>query len=265
MSAVTGIFISTVSGNLQVTSGQLDTVQGIQTGSTPQFARIGIGAAADANTLLKTQANAANLNTTQFLNSTANTQTYMTLGFSTASGRSGIIDWIDNSDGVSGLLAIAITGDSPGSTFGTGVGFQIKKGGSIALNNAVIVPGVGTTGSSANAFLDNAASNNLLRSTSSQRYKTNIQPLSLAQAQKVLQLRPVTFNSLASGDSARRKEIFVGLIAEDVQQVLPEMVTRIPDPKTMTMIPDGVQYDRLIAPIIAILQNHESRLAAGKL
>jgi hypothetical protein len=45
--------IAAVSANLQVSSSQLDTIQGIQTTSTPQFARLGLGLAADGTSLLK--------------------------------------------------------------------------------------------------------------------------------------------------------------------------------------------------------------------
>lgn len=105
-------------------------------------------------------------------------------------------------------------------------------------DRSVIFPGVGTTASAANAFLDNAASNNLLRSTSSLRYKTDISTMSDAAAGLIYKLRPVRFHSLASADDPRRW--FYGLVAEEVAKVEPSLVNYDAQGR-----PDGVQYDRV--------------------
>lgn len=98
--------------------------------------------------------------------------------------------------------------------------------------------GVSTTASAANAFLDNANGNNLLRSTSSRRYKTDISTMSGVASNIIYQLRPVRFHSLASADD--HHSWFYGLVAEEVAAVEPSLVVKDPSGK-----PDGVQYDRL--------------------
>src|SRR5262249_32524147 len=95
----------------------------------------------------------------------------------------------------------------------------VDSGGSPIINSrndrAVQFPGVGTTASAANAFLDNSASNNLLRSTSSMAYKCNVNPLTVAQAAAILDFQAVTFNSLASIDDAYQTRW--GLVSEQVE------------------------------------------------
>lgn len=149
-------------------------------------------------------------------------------------------------------------------------------------------PSIGTTASAANAFIDNASSNNLLRSTSSGIYKTNIETLSVsAVAQQgggaisigdvppsiVDSLNPVTYTSLAVADDPSRK--FIGLIAEDVFAVAPELITftkmkALPknDPRydaqadPESEIPESVQYERLSVVLLAEVQGLRARVAA---
>lgn len=130
----------------------------------------------------------------------------------------------------------------------------------ISTAGAVQFPSVGTTASAANAFLDNAASNNLLRSTSSIRYKRNIDALTIEEARQIFDFRPVTFNSIASADDPQKR--FWGLIAEETDALLPDVFTiwtRGPGGKA---IPDGLDYGHMVAPLIRIAQDHDRRLAA---
>jgi hypothetical protein len=96
--------------------------------------------------------------------------------------------------------------------------FRIGSGGEIYF------PGVGTTASAANAYLDNGSTpaNQLLRSTSSLRYKTDVETLDHAKADAVLNLRPVWYRSKAEAD--RKDWSWYGLIAEEVAQVEPRLV-----------------------------------------
>jgi hypothetical protein len=122
--------------------------------------------------------------------------------------------------------------------------------------DAVNFPGVSTTASGANAFLDNTASNNLLRSTSSLRYKTAVRPLALAAALPVLDLTPIRFRSLADADDPNRD--FEGLAAEEVAARLPQFVNFTTDG-----LPDGVQYDRIAAvALLAVVKDQQARIAA---
>jgi len=94
----------------------------------------------------------------------------------------------------------------------------------IGSGGEVYFPGVGTTASAANAFLNNGSTpaNQLLRSTSSLRYKTDVETLDHAKADAVLNLRPVWYRSKAEAD--RKDWSWYGLIAEEVAQVEPRLV-----------------------------------------
>src|SRR5690242_16422444 len=81
-------------------------------------------------------------------------------------------------------------------------------------------PGIGTTANAANATLNAVGSNDLLRSTSSRRYKTEIEALTREEAIALLaKLRPVTYASLCEQDDPYGR--WPGLIAEEVFEVNP--------------------------------------------
>lgn len=88
---------------------------------------------------------------------------------------------------------------------------------------AISLPGISTTASAANCFIDNAASNNVLRSTSSRRYKKDIEPLQDKYADAVLKLVPIWYRSIASADDPTWG--WYGLGAEDVAKIDPRLVT----------------------------------------
>jgi hypothetical protein len=151
---------------------------------------------------------------------------------------------------------------------------------SITQAGAIAFPGVSTTASAANAFLDNTASNNLLRSTSSIIYKRDIEPLDPAAALKVLTgARPIWYRSKCANDNPDWS--WYGLGAEDMADLDPRLVHwsyRDEDYEVIhaaagearqrrlkvgaSLKPDGVQYDRLAPHLICGWQNHEARIAA---
>lgn len=151
----------------------------------------------------------------------------------------------------------------------------------------VSFPVIGTTASAANAFLDNTSSpaNRLLLSTSSRRYKTEIEDLEHARADAILGLRPVWYRSLAEADP--NEWSYYGLIAEEVAEVEPRLVswtypedayetvevTEEIDEEEVTYtttrlkegiskIPNGVQYERLGVLLLDIIKRQEERIAA---
>ena len=137
---------------------------------------------------------------------------------------------------------------------------EVRRSG--AAITAVEFPSVGTTASAPNAFLDASNGNNLLRSTSSLRYKTDIRPLSYAEARKVLELTPVSFHSIAPADNPHR--VFLGLTAEQVARYLPQFVNYIKTSDGRS-IPDGVQYDRLAAvALLDVVKEQQKQIEALK-
>lgn len=97
-----------------------------------------------------------------------------------------------------------------------GIRFTISNAGAVAF------PGVSTTASAANAFLDGAASNNLLRSTSSLRYKKDVEPIEDKYADAILNLLPIWYRSKAEADNPEWG--WYGLGAEDVAKIDPRLV-----------------------------------------
>lgn len=92
----------------------------------------------------------------------------------------------------------------------------------IEQNGAVKLPGIATTASAANVFLDSGTSNNLLRSTSSLVYKDNIEPIAPEIAARILELEPIWYRSKAAADNPEWS--WYGLTAEQVAAIDPRLV-----------------------------------------
>jgi hypothetical protein len=93
-------------------------------------------------------------------------------------------------------------------------------------------------------------------SLSSQRYKEDIANLGEEAGEAVLRLRPVTFRyrqSAKEGTPARR----YGLIAEEVAEVLPDVVVRGPGGRV-----EGIDYQHFPALLLSALQRQYTVIAA---
>jgi hypothetical protein len=132
--------------------------------------------------------------------------------------------------------------------------FRLASGG-----NAYF-PGHGTTASGANAFINSASSpvGELLRSTSSIRYKTAVTDLPEADIGILDALRPITYRSKAPSDDPFR--VHLGFIAEEAAEIDPRLVhyTNLEG----QMVPDGFQYERLTVLLVAGYQKLAARVAA---
>jgi hypothetical protein len=84
---------------------------------------------------------------------------------------------------------------------------------------------------------------------SSRQFKTNIQPLEDA-LQKVEQLQGVSYDRKSDGKHE------IGVVAEDVDQVVPEVVSH--DPKTHEA--QGVDYSRLAALLIEAVKSQQAEI-----
>lgn len=140
---------------------------------------------------------------------------------------------------------------------------------------------IGTTGSAANAFLNSGSSpaNQLLRSTSSARYKDDIRPIEPATVNEIIKgLRPVRYRSRCKADNPEWS--FYGLVAEEVAQVDPRLVhwarpvkpvdsvddetgkvrrTFMPD-MDQPLRPESVMYERVAVLALAKIQQLEKRI-----
>jgi hypothetical protein len=109
-----------------------------------------------------------------------------------------------------------------------------------------------TTGSAANVFV--ASDGKMSRSTSSQRYKKNIQDAVHGLA-KVLQLRPVTFNHINPDEDGI---VYGGLIAEEVHDLgLTEFVEYTWDGR-----PDSLRYGHMVSLLVKAVQELNARVVA---
>ena len=171
------------------------------------------------------------------------------------------------------------------------------SGGAVTTGGA-LSPASATTASAANVYQASSGSA-LLRSTSSRRYKRDIEDVDPALADKVLTLRPVWYRSKADADPASWG--YWGLIAEEVAEIDPrlvhwahqddqyETVVIAPAERARKEIvrrgrvvqeaqparprvterrlregedprPDGVQYERTTVLLLSVVQRLEARI-----
>lgn len=176
--------------------------------------------------------------------------------------------------GSSGFVYSSAPSVSAGSAQSYSVQFEVTSAG------LTYFPNCGTTASAANAFLNSASSpaNQLLRSTSSLRYKTNVNTIQSSDIDALMQMRPVTYTSLCAGDDP--STIHLGFIAEEMAAIdsrlvnynpaqwqtvpgatvgAPPSVQPIPGPP---VVPDSVQYDRITVLLVGAVQALAARVAA---
>ena len=108
-----------------------------------------------------------------------------------------------------------------------------------------------TTANAANLHID--ATGKIFRSSSSLRYKKNVETLTDAEADVILNgLRPVTFHS---NDQDLEEVGHLGLIAEEVAEVDPRLAHFDSEGR-----PDGVQYDRVVSPLLQLVQRQQRQI-----
>jgi len=177
-----------------------------------------------------------------------------------------------NSAGAGGLVRImggtGGAGARSGSAFSSGgsggsITLQPGAGGTAGLNgrhgasgNVLLAPSFGRVGigfSSPTVTLDVTPGGGTLADAwnirSSRRFKTNIQPLEGA-LQKVERLQGVSYERKTDGKHE------IGLVAEDVNRVVPEVVSRDPDTHEV----QGMDYSRLAALLIEAVKSQQTEL-----
>ena len=108
-----------------------------------------------------------------------------------------------------------------------------------------------TTANAANLHIDSTGK--IFRSSSSLRYKKNVETLTDAEADVILNgLRPVTFHS---NDQDLEEVGHLGLIAEEVAEVDPRLAHFDSEGR-----PDGVQYDRVVSPLLQLVQRQQRQI-----
>jgi len=114
-----------------------------------------------------------------------------------------------------------------------------------------------TTASAANAVVDSLGV--IYRSTSSRKYKEQIEDLYPSYANKILEFRPVWYRSKADRD--RKDWSYYGFIAEEVAEIEPRFV-EFKENEDGTLEPEGIQYDRMVVPLVALVQQQQKQIEA---
>lgn len=92
---------------------------------------------------------------------------------------------------------------------------------------------------------------------SSKRYKENIKDMVKDRAEKLLELRPVTFDY--KDDSMMIGKNVTGLIAEEAIEIMPEIVaTKLINGER---VPDSIDYSKIVPYLIKIIQKHDKQLS----
>ena len=111
-----------------------------------------------------------------------------------------------------------------------------------------------TTSSSANMVVDGFGQ--IMRSTSSARYKADIEDLDI-NTEQIYQLQARSYTSINDGQK------YFGLVAEEVDKVIPELVEYAKEKEVIAgsqsdhLIPDAVRYPMLSVLLLKEMQKHE--------
>jgi hypothetical protein len=174
------------------------------------------------------------------------------------------------STATSGFVTIHAGGTTERARFSPGGGMSIGTT-TASPTNGILLPSNGilntdggtlystsiagsTTGSGANMYID-AAGGFIQRSTSSIKYKTDIENLEPTQSSSIYEMRPVWYRSLCEMD--RKDWSYYGLIAEEVAEIEPRLVFWGEKNEDGTQQAEGVMYDRLTVFLLAELQKQQ--------
>jgi len=112
-----------------------------------------------------------------------------------------------------------------------------------------------TTGSSANVVV--LSDGRFLRSSSSSKYKTNIETLEDSYADAVLNCRPVWYQSTTEADNPEHGHW--GFIAEEVAAIDPRLCF-FKEEEDGRLEPEGVQYDRFVPHLLNLIKRQQSAI-----
>ena len=150
--------------------------------------------------------------------------------------------------------------------------FGTRNDGAFNTGIAALSPYFLTTGVAANVFVD--AGGYLYRSTSSARFKTDIETLEDSYADALLDVRPVWYRSIAPGDTTHPDWGYWGFIAEEVAEIDPRLVfwkthetQKDEDGNDIQVelkppLVEGVQYDRFIPHLLNLIKRQNKRIEA---
>jgi hypothetical protein len=223
---------------------------------------VGIGTSSIASTLDVFRASDA----TQYVR-TANVQVYTQANDSSASGVFGTVTshpmrFISSNVermriNAAGGISIGTTTASPTSGILLPINGIINTDGGTLYSYSVRDT---TTASAANTFID-PTDGFLARSTSSIKYKTNVEDIEPSKYKSIYEMRPVWYRSI--GERDRKDWSYYGLIAEEVGEVDPRLV-HWAKKEDGTLEAEGVMYERLTVLLLAELKEIKIELNSVK-
>lgn len=164
---------------------------------------------------------------------------------------------IRENDGDDGFYIIS-GGAVSGNTYNDNNTYDTMVAG-FKSNGSIITPNVTTTALAANARIA-PVGGEMLRSTSSIRYKTDVEDaIDTLSESVVYDSRPVWYRSLADADN--KDWSFWGFIAEELHEVDPRLVDYAED-ENGELIPDGVQYERFVVHLVNVAQEQKKTIDA---
>jgi hypothetical protein len=113
-----------------------------------------------------------------------------------------------------------------------------------------------TSGSSTNVGI--SSSGRFYRSTSSGKYKTNVETIQDSYADALLECRPVWYRSLCADDNPEHG--YWGFIAEEVAEIDPRLCF-FKEEEDGTLEPEGVQYDRFVPHLLNLIKRQQQAIA----
>ena len=194
----------------------------------------------------------------------------------------GRIDFLNMDGGSSYAAQSIILSARDGADDASNLTFYTEETGSssairlrIDSNGQLYTPEVYNTTTSGSANTHIHSNGYLHRSTSSIKYKKDVETLEDSYANKILDLRPVWYRSKCKSDNPDWSQW--GLIAEEVAEVDPRLVqwkteerikkenpeTGLTEDETVLLDPpeaEGVQYERLVPHLINILKRMDTKI-----
>jgi hypothetical protein len=177
------------------------------------------------------------------------------------------VDGTPGANDMPGRIVLSTTADGASSPTQN---MFIRSDGAIYTGLSTLSPYNNTTASAANGFI--TSSGYLGRSTSSIKYKTNVETLENQYADNVLNCRPVYYRSLCNEDNATWG--WWGFIAEEVAQIDPRLVHwktvervvgengEAKDVPLEVPEPEGVQYDRFVPHLLNLIKRQKEQIEA---
>ena len=96
----------------------------------------------------------------------------------------------------------------------------------------------------------------LQRSTSSIKYKTDVENMDSTKSESIYQMRPVWYRSKCATD--RKDWSYYGLIAEEIAEIEPRLVHWGEVKEDGTQEPEGVMYDRLTVLLLSEIKKQQA-------